>query len=301
MADLEQVLKLASAGNAMATDFIDKLEHHLRTIIKQADGERHWPQKYAFYFQVRWLGTALQSEYIKSSTNPNSLNIIHQEEVKVAEQLQQLQQRTAGHAIHSKVPTPSGSVSPAPGIPVRIPSTRRAGSSTVAEEEEGEERLGNFEFHLLGGEDDEDDDAEDGREARTRSFRLLGSPKAGATKKDGAGGVVKSDVEIYNIINAEEKGGKRRKGLALGQAISHSIKTSLFSETAGSKSTKHPPAAFTHTRATEITFQDVAFSFQEYAPVIFLSIREHFGIDNEAYLRSMKELKGGQVRPSVPL
>jgi hypothetical protein len=31
--------------------------------------------------------------------------------------------------------------------------------------------------------------------------------------------------------------------------------------------------------------------------VIFLSMREHFGISNEAFTKSMSELKGGQVRP----
>ena len=39
----------------MAQDFVDKLEHHLRTIIKQAEGERHWPDKYRVYFKVRRL------------------------------------------------------------------------------------------------------------------------------------------------------------------------------------------------------------------------------------------------------
>jgi hypothetical protein len=247
-----------------------------------------------------------------------------------------------------------------PGTPMqRLASTRGStvgatGSGGEGGGEEGEERLGNFEFHLLGEEDD-DDDAEDGREARAKGFRLLpaglGSPKLGSGKKKGGEqGGVKSDVDIYNIINAEEKdntgaGGKRRKGLALGQAIAHSMKAHLYGETAGSKSTKHPPAAFTQTKATDVTFQDVTFSFQvgtwvglcvgmyvyvekrkpgvrramattwliptytitiarsihrpiaqEYAPPIFLSIREHFGIDNETYLKSMAELKGGQVR-----
>ena len=171
--------------------------------------------------------------------------------------------------------------SPAPGTPVgsvqRLASGRLGGSTHCGggsmhgggEGEEGEERLGNLELHLLG--EEEDDDAEDLKEARR--FRLpglggLGSPKS-SEKKDGGGGGrgLKSDVDIYNIINAEEKdvggaAGKRRKGLALGQAISHSMKTCLFSETAGSKSTKHPPAAFTQNRATDVTFQDVTFSFQ---------------------------------------
>lgn len=172
--------------------------------------------------------------------------------------------------------------SPAPGTPVgsvqRLASGRLGGSTHGGggsmhgggEGEEGEERLGNLELHLLG--EEEDDDAEDVKEARR--FRLpglggLGSPKS-SEKKDGGGGGrgLKSDVDIYNIINAEEKdvvggaAGKRRKGLALGQAISHSMKTCLFGETAGSKSTKHPPAAFTHNRATDVTFQDVIFSFQ---------------------------------------
>ncbi len=169
--------------------------------------------------------------------------------------------------------------------------------------EEGEERLGNFEFHALGEEEDEEDM---NQEARVKSFRLLpgglGSPKAAGTgRKKGGGGAggggLKSDVDIYNIINEEEKDGgrRRRKGLALGQAIAHSMQTSLFNETTGSKATKHPPAAFAHTKATDVTFQDVTFSFQEFAPVIFLSIREHFGIDNAAYLQSMADLRGGQV------
>jgi hypothetical protein len=51
----KQVLKLASAGNPMAEDFVDKLEHHLRTIIRQAEGERHWPDKYRVYFKVRFV------------------------------------------------------------------------------------------------------------------------------------------------------------------------------------------------------------------------------------------------------
>ena len=49
---------------------------------------------------------------------------------------------------------------------------------------------------------------------------------------------------------------------AYNQAMSHSVKTILFNETAGSKSTKHPIAAFTQNRDTEVTFQDVTFSFQ---------------------------------------
>jgi hypothetical protein len=39
------------------------------------------------------------------------------------------------------------------------------------------------------------------------------------------------------------------------QALSHSIKTNLFGDTAGNLSTKHPPAAFTQNRATDVTFQ----------------------------------------------
>lgn len=48
-----------------------------------------------------------------------------------------------------------------------------------------------------------------------------------------------------------------------------------------------------------MTFHDVAFEFQEYAPIPFLSLREAFGIQNDAFVRSMAELKGGQVCLSV--
>lgn len=80
------------------------------------------------------------------------------------------------------------------------------------------------------------------------------------------------------------------------QALSHSVKTVLWNETAGNKTTKHAAPLFTQNRATDVTFHDVTFSFQEYAPVIFLSMREAFGIQNETFIKSMSELKGGQVR-----
>jgi hypothetical protein len=48
-------------------------------------------------------------------------------------------------------------------------------------------------------------------------------------------------------------------------------------------------------RERGVTFHDVAFEFQEYAPIPFLSLREAFGIQNDAFVRSMAELKGGQV------
>ena len=287
-----QVLKLASAGNPMAEDFVDKLEHHLRTIIKQAEGETHWPEKYKIYFK---------------------------EEVAVEVHAPPARQASSRDGEAAAAAGIGSSGTPAstrrPGSPStfrqmsRAASTRLAaglGSSHGGAGGEGmteEERLSNFEFAV----EDEDDDDEDLREARVKSFRLgggmLGSPggkrgTTGSSSSSGKKGEVKSDVDIYNIINAEEKdtgATAKRKGLALGQALSHSMKTVLYNETAGSRATKHPVPAFTHNRATDVSFHDVTFSFQEYAPVIFLSVREHFGIDNEAFVKSMSELKGGQV------
>lgn len=279
-----QVLKLALAGNPMAEDFVDKLEHHLRTIIKQAEGETHWPEKYKIYFK--------EEPVVEVHAPP----------------ARQASSRDGGEAAAAGI---GGVGAPGstrrPGSPAanrqmsRAASTRLAGSShggVGVEDMTEEERLSNFEFAV----EDEDDDDEDLREARAKSFRLggslLGSPggKRGSTASKK--GEVKSDVDIYNIINAEEKdtgATAKRKGLALGQALSHSMKTVLYNETAGSRATKHPVPAFTHNKATDVSFHDVTFSFQEYAPVIFLSVREHFGIDNEAFVKSMSELKGGQV------
>lgn len=43
---------MATAGNPMAEDFVLKLEHHLKTIIKKAEGQKHWPDKYKANFKV---------------------------------------------------------------------------------------------------------------------------------------------------------------------------------------------------------------------------------------------------------
>lgn len=169
------------------------------------------------------------------------------------------------------------------------------------------ERLGNFEYEE---EDDDDDDAKDVSGNNASKLRIssrlgIGSPalkgrkpgsSSGGKGADGKGSD-KSDVDIYNIINAEDKDlkPKKRKGLALGGALSHSITTQLFGDTAGNKSTKHAPATFKYQRTTPVTFDNVTFEFTQYAPQIFLSIREHFGINNQAYIKSMSQLKGGQV------
>lgn len=44
---------MATAGNPMAEDFVNKLEHHLKTIVKVGEGEVHWPEKFKIYFKVR--------------------------------------------------------------------------------------------------------------------------------------------------------------------------------------------------------------------------------------------------------
>jgi len=267
----------------MAEDFVDKLEHHLRTIIKHAEGETHWPEKYNIYFK---------------------------EEVVVEVHAPPARQASSrdGEAAGARI---GGAASPVsmrrPGSPSTTRQISRAVFTRLAAglgsshggggggdlTEEG--RLSNFEFAV----EDEDDDDE---ETRLKTFRLggslLGSPGGKRGSTTSKKGEVKSDVDIYNIINAEEKdtgATAKRKGLALGQALSHSMKTVLYNETAGSRATKHPVPAFTHNKATDVSFHDVTFSFQEYAPVIFLSVREHFGIDNEAFVKSMSELKGGQV------
>ena len=51
---------MATAGNLMAEDFVMKLEHHLRAIVKEANGEKHWPEKYKSHFEVSRRGSRHQ-------------------------------------------------------------------------------------------------------------------------------------------------------------------------------------------------------------------------------------------------
>ena len=73
---------------------------------------------------------------------------------------------------------------------------------------------------LLYAQQEEDDD-EDVKISRSSAFRALGmgSMNSPSGKKGKGKAGAQSDVDIYNIINAEEKdtGSKKRKGLALGQ------------------------------------------------------------------------------------
>lgn len=43
---------MATAGNLMAEEFVKKLDHHLRVIVKVCEGEKHWPEKYTANFKV---------------------------------------------------------------------------------------------------------------------------------------------------------------------------------------------------------------------------------------------------------
>jgi hypothetical protein len=43
---------MATEGNLMAEDFVSKLDHHLRAIVKAAEGDLHWPEKYRQHFKV---------------------------------------------------------------------------------------------------------------------------------------------------------------------------------------------------------------------------------------------------------
>jgi hypothetical protein len=43
------------------------------------------------------------------------------------------------------------------------------------------------------------------------------------------------------------------------------------------------------------------FEFQEFAPAPFASLRGQFGVTHTAFLKSMAELKGGQVRSALSI
>ena len=106
-----------------------------------------------------------------------------------------------------------------------------------------------------------------------------------------------TQIEIGKLAKVDNhvSGNSTRKDLALERALSHSMTVALHHKSTDSPATKHHQSAFTHVHATDVTLDGIAFSFQEFAPTIFFSIRGHFGVDHDAYVHSMSELRTGHT------
>lgn len=67
---------MATSGNLMAEDFVRKLEHHLKSIVKACEGDKHWPEKYKAHFKVRHQTHTDLPPMQGLTTHPAAINCI---------------------------------------------------------------------------------------------------------------------------------------------------------------------------------------------------------------------------------